>query len=54
MHVGMFFAGAYVVNKLNSWEKALVEDINKTRELQGLTPLVGTSAWIRYSIPEDK
>ena len=51
MHVGMFIAGAYVGNKYTSWETNLVEEINATRAARGLTPLVGTAAWIRYLEP---
>ena len=54
MHVGMFIIGAYVGNKYTSYETNLVEEINATRAARGLTPLVGTSAWIRYVEPTEK
>ena len=48
MHVTMFTLGCYVGNKYPKAEKALVEHINEKRAANGLPPLVGTAAWIRY------
>lgn len=54
LHVGWFFAGAYIGNKLPQWERQLVEDINQLRAEKGLSPMVGTNAWIRYTTTDDQ
>ena len=54
IHVGMFFAGAYVGNTLPKIERQLVVDINEMRASKGLTPMVGTNAWIRYQTDDDE
>jgi hypothetical protein len=53
MHVMMFTAGAYIGAKYPKWERALVDDINEIRSAKGLSPMVGTSKWVRYQPPED-
>jgi hypothetical protein len=49
----MFILGAYAGNKLPKVEKSLVEDINASRAVRGMSPLVGTAAWVRYSETEN-
>jgi len=44
--------GAWAGNKIGAVELSLVEDINQIRADKGMPPMVGTSAWIRYS-PEE-
>jgi len=44
----MFTVGCYVGIKYPKAEKALVEHINERRAANGLPPLVGTTAWVRY------
>jgi len=44
----------YFGQKLPQWERALVEDINEIRKEKGMPPMVGTSAWIKYEMPEQE
>lgn len=53
MHVLGFIGGCYLGNKLPKIERQLVEDINELRAQKGMTPMVGTSAWIRYRLPDE-
>jgi hypothetical protein len=48
----MFVAGGYVGAKYPKWEKALVDDINEIRAARNLSPMVGTSKWVRFQPPE--
>lgn len=52
MHVLMFMGGCWMGSYMPKLEKSLVQDINEMRASKGLPPMVGTSAWIRYSVPE--
>ena len=54
MHAGMLIAGCYVGNAYPKWERKLVDEINAERKAKGLSPMVGTNAWIRYKIPEEE
>lgn len=52
MHAFMFATGCYAGAKYPKAEKALVERINERRTAKGLSPLIGTTAWIRYQPKE--
>jgi hypothetical protein len=52
MHVITFTAGGYVGAKYPKWEKDLVDDINEIRSAKNLSPMVGTSKWLRFQPPE--
>jgi len=48
MYALLFTTGCYAGDKYPKVEKALVERINETRASKGLSPIIGTTAWIRY------
>jgi hypothetical protein len=50
----MFTVGCWAGNRYQKVEKQLVEDINALRASKGLTPMVGSTAWIRYQTPQDE
>jgi membrane associated rhomboid family serine protease len=52
MHVVGLAGGCYVGYKLPKIEQQLVEECNKIRKRNGMTPMVGTNSWIRYRLPE--
>ena len=54
LHVGMIIAGCWAGNYYPKLELKLVQDINQMRASQGMAPMVGSSAWIRYQTPEDE
>lgn len=41
--------GGWAGNKYVQVERKMVEDINQIRADNGMPPMVGTNAWIRYS-----
>jgi hypothetical protein len=42
-----------VAKKYPEVELRMVEDINKQRAMKGMAPMVGTSAWIGYKVPDE-
>jgi len=48
----MFLTGCAIGKAYPKWEKKLVEDINAIRAAKGMPPMVGTTAWVRYTPPE--
>ncbi|GAX15005.1 hypothetical protein FisN_12Lh299 [Fistulifera solaris] len=53
-HLGMFILGCYAGAKYPKWEETLVNDINAMRSERGLSPMVGSNKWIKYSLPEEE
>ena len=54
LHVGMFVFGCWAGDYYTKLELKLVQDINEIRASKGLSPMIGTTAWIRYQAPEDE
>jgi hypothetical protein len=50
----MFILGCYAGAKYPKWEETLVNDINAMRSERGLSPMVGSNKWIKYSLPEEE
>lgn len=48
MHVGCFIVGCWAGHKYPQIELAMVQDINEIRAKKGMSPLVGSNAWIKY------